>query len=165
MTSKTAAEHDDSEPGITAYPVCDVEGLAKAIIRQAPDKAHRWAMWESFTKALAGAREVSAEYPWDDPAEVTAVTPESARHVLLAMFEVIPDNAERDRLAKVAAKEAKILEDRLEAGISDVDVPAGRLPLRHCQACGQRYRPRRESSRYCGQNCRQQAFRLRRKAD
>jgi hypothetical protein len=49
-----------------------------------------------------------------------------------------------------------------DAARGDPDEPApGDLPPRHCANCGQRYRPRRLRSVYCGQACRQQAYRRR----
>lgn len=153
ISHRTAAGHDD-QPAITHYPVCDMEGLAKAIIRQAPDKVHRWLMWEAFQSAMEGAAESSREYPWDDPGSVTVLTPESAKAALLRMFAAIPDDGERDRLAKVAAKEAEILEDRLASGTCDTAVPDGKHPVRHCSQCGKPYRPQRESARTCSPACR-----------
>jgi len=86
-----AAEHDDDKPGITHYSVAELEGLAKAIIRQAPDKAHRWRMWAALTEAMEDAKEASAEYPWDDPRALTSITPESAKRAFLAMLTAVPD--------------------------------------------------------------------------
>lgn len=157
MTSKPEpdGEHDDAGPGIiTHYPVPDIEGLAKAVIREAPDKAYRWLMWEAFSSAMEDAKAASTEYPWDDPQSLTSITPESARAALLKMFDAIPGDAERDRLAAVAAREAEIMEARLESGIPDSGVPDGKHPLRHCAQCGRRFSPKRPSAKWCSPSCR-----------
>jgi hypothetical protein len=158
MTSKTAAEHDDAELDTTFYAITDVESIAKQVIRQAPDKAHRWLMWDAFSSAMETAAENSTEMPWDPPEAVTRIAARSARRALIKMLEAIPGIPERDRLAKVTAKEAERVEARMESGIPDSD---GKHPARHCAGCGAVYRPKRESSRYCGQNCRQAAYRAR----
>lgn len=71
----------------------------------------------------------------------------------------------RDRLVAASEKYEQ------SAGLTDTGVPdsgsddiTGSLPVRHCQRCGTRYSPQRESSRYCDRNCRQAAYRSRQAA-
>lgn len=42
-----------------------------------------------------------------------------------------------------------------------IPIPDSALPMRCCAQCGEPYRPKRASSVYCGQNCRQSAYRAR----
>lgn len=170
MTSKTTAEHDDTRPGDaeldgTFYAVSDVESIAKAVIRAAPARTHRWLMWDAYQSAMEGAAESSAEMPWDPPEAVTRVTARSARHALIKTLEAIPDIAERDRLAKVAAREAEKVEQRMESGIPDSDVLAVPVSVLACQWCSAPIPlARGPKARYCRNSHRVSAHRAKKRA-
>ena len=153
MTGKTPAEPDNS--GYESYAITDVESIAKAVIRQAPDKAHRWLAWKAFTASMQDDWELTAEYPWEQPEKATRVSLEHARYALLKMLEVIPDTAEQARLARVTAAECEKVETRMESGIpADTDKPAGSLPVRYCGHCAKPFRPRKPSAKWCSPSCR-----------
>lgn len=160
MTASEPARHVDSEPDTTFYPVVMVEDICKAVIRAAHAPGLRQAMWEAVQARLKGAAEDSPDWmPWDLPETVTRITGEAASRCLIAMLEAVPDIAERNRLAKIGQREA----EKAEQAEDTAGIPAGKLPVRCCAQCGGRFRPKRDSARFCGQSCRQQAFRLRRK--
>ncbi len=152
------AQHSDAEVDGTFYAISDLESIVKAVIRQAPDKAHRWLMWEAFTAAIEAAAEYSQEMPWDPPEAVTRVSARLASRALIRMLEAIPDIAERDRLAKVGEREAEKVEQRLESGISDAS-PSPGYSLR-CQYCGNPIPAARgKKARYCKNSHRVNAHR------
>ena len=108
------------DPGeITRYPVAELEDLAKSIIRQAAAREHRWLAWSAFQGAMKDARPDGREFPWEAAGKLTSITPDSAKDVMARMLMAVPDAAERDRLAKIGAREAEILETRLASGGPD----------------------------------------------
>ncbi len=160
MTGKTPAEPDNA--GHESYAITDVTHIAKAVIKAAPVREHRWPAWEAFTAAMEnGWAELSAEYPWEKPEKATWVSFAHARHALTAMLEAIPDSDERDRLAKVTAKEAERIEQRMEVGIpADAAASSG---LR-CMVCSKPLPAGSKASRRtCGDSCRQKAYQARKR--
>lgn len=160
MTSQPAADPDAGELDSTLYLISDIEHIAKQVIRAA-SLAARQQMWKAYTDAIAAEEEAGDGpdvMPWDPPGTLSRLYAEAAKGVLFAVFTPVCDPAERARLAKVAAKEAEIIEKRMAAGSSGPEV-SGKL---RCMACGRPLPAGSKASRKtCSDNCRQKLRRIR----
>lgn len=133
MTGKASAQHDDSD----FYLITDVEHIVKQVIRTVQARRLRWVMWTAWTEAASTFPAASAEYPWEIAAHPVRVHGEAAKDALLKMLYVVPDTGERDRLARVVAREAEKAEQRMASGIPDSGITdAGPVSVLRCQYCG-----------------------------
>jgi hypothetical protein len=156
MADTTGPDEDS-----TFYLITDIEHIVKQVIRAArpPD---RHPMWKEYLAAVAGAAETSPDLmPWEDPEQATRITARHAKEVLFAVLTSVADTAERDRLAKVTAKEAGKVEQRMESGETGPAVPASVLSCAWCS------RPiplaRGPKAKFCKNGCRVSAHRAKKR--